>query len=641
MSGFLGVYEGSNCNSGLRCVTQEYYGDQDLRFFASSGVVYHVFAGGASSGSIGEYTVTISETSSGCPEAPTNDSCEDAAGIGFLPFAISGNYALATPPEEAIWEGVCELYESEKAVWYTLETPESTCVQARLVDNDASLVVMSASECGSFTCIGTSSFDENGEQTIQWDAQVGVLYFVVVRGYYGSYASEGAFDLEVAAVDCVMNDECDSATPITELPFVDVTNSALATRDNISNSSAFACNQYPRSSRSLWYYMSGMSGTCVSVYVWSDMSLFLGIYTGDSCQTMSCYIQEQYGDRAIHFMTEVGRDYHIVVSHENTFDSGEMAITVAEGLDCPVAIENGNCTSAMLVDSVPFEISQSTELAPPNEQYLACGVWTGRKMVWYEFSPEETSCISAEIESTMPYYYDLRISVFEASSANCTSSLSCMKEGIANYRGAQVSFKAEAGRTYFLVVSDEAYRAGTPYKLSLLESACVENDSCGTAATLAVPYHDESSTEFSSVSTFYNSSAYDCSYLSSNVGYNYYKLDPGNESACLEVSLYTRFEGVVAILQGDDCASLSCLAQNTVSASYDDAKVSFVAKPNTVYTVVVGPGYGGPIGSYLFTIEVCFVLVSALHTEHQNAQIPRLPTGSRKLLSSSGQFELQ
>ena len=176
-----------------------------------------------------------------------------------------------------------------------------------------------------------------------------------------------------------------------------------------------------------------------------------------------------------------------------------------------------------------------------------------------------------------------------------------------------------------MVVSDGSYRAGTPYKFSLLESTCVENDRCGTAAPLAVPYYDESTTEFSSTSTFYNSSVDACSYLSSNVGYNYYQLESGNESTCLEVSLYTRFEGVVAILQGDDCASLSCLAQKTVSASYDDAKVRFVAQPNSTYTIVVGPSYGGNIGSYLFAIEVCFVLVCLLYLNTAILKIPVFP----------------
>ena len=80
--------------------------------------------------------------------------------------------------------------------------------------------------------------------------------------------------------------------------------------------------------------------------------------------------------------------------------------------------------------------------------------------MFYSIQFEESTCLSASVQSTRTTHYrGLQISVFEASATNCTNLL-CIKEGYwfhSEQEGTSsiVSFKAVAQKLYYLIVMDE------------------------------------------------------------------------------------------------------------------------------------------------------------------------------------------
>lgn len=204
---------------------------------------------------------------------------------------------------------------------------------------------------------------------------------------------------------------------------------------------------------------------------------------------------------------------------------------------------------------------------------------------------------------------NLRLGLFEATSVNCTSSLACLKESYVSDGTQQVSFKANSRKNYFLVVSDDESSGGA-FTLSLVPAKCVENDSCRNATTVSPPFFDESTTEFSSISSNYSShnvsTTFACHSLSGTFGYNYYRVtDERDSPICLSVSLFSRTEGAIFVMRGD-CTNLSCYLQENVYPGSTDRSFKFLAEPNISYTILVGLQRYFRVGAfeYILAIEV-------------------------------------
>lgn len=71
-----------------------------------------------------------------------------------------------------------------------------------------------------------------------------------------------------------------------------------------------------------------------------------------------------------------------------------------------------------------------------------------------------TASLTIHIKSTRSYYRGLTLSVFSASTGNCTG-LSCLKQGVySSDSSSYVSFKALSQITYYIIVSDDRVRVG-------------------------------------------------------------------------------------------------------------------------------------------------------------------------------------
>jgi len=527
------------------------------------------------------------------------------------------SYVTESPTDEVtaygsdVWYGACQISQRQKTLWYHLSgNDDSECVPARLGGRYATIAVFSG-ECGDLSCVGESSYDNNGDQELVWEAKGGVAYHVVVRETQTSYGSNAEFSLEVEAVPCLQNDSCEASTIIASLPFVDVTSNELASRE--AGTSVRSCSQYSSDSRGVWYSVIG-TGECLSVYVWSSLDTFIGVYAGETCDSMSCFVQERYQDRAVHFLAEDQQVYRMLVGGANS-RTGDFVVTVTEGSDCPTVASNYNCTVAVPIDIIPFEITQSSELIAVSQQLLGCGVYSGRKNLYYKLRLENASCLSVSVKSTgSNNYRGLRVSLFESLSDSC-AFLSCLKEGVQSSGSSHLSFKALSQKTYYIVVSDDRYSAGTPFQLSFEARNCVGNDSCATSKAIPVPFYEESTTEYS-VSMLYNnaslpysnrSSSNACSTLRTDFGYNFYRLNGLSETeTCLGISIFSRSDINLAVLTGD-CGALSCLGENIIWQTSADPTLRFFAEPGILYTIVVGPRtrQGGDYSIFVENMSDC------------------------------------
>eukprot|EP00977_Amphora_coffeiformis_P006307 scaffold1351_cov176-Amphora_coffeaeformis.AAC.41 len=176
------------------------------------------------------------------------------------------SYVTESPTDEVtaygsdVWYGACQISQRQKTLWYHLSgNDDSECVPARLGGRYATIAVFSG-ECGDLSCVGESSYDNNGDQELVWEAKGGVAYHVVVRETQTSYGSNAEFSLEVEAVPCLQNDSCEASTIIASLPFVDVTSNELASRE--AGTSVRSCSQYSSDSRGVWYSVIG-TGECL------------------------------------------------------------------------------------------------------------------------------------------------------------------------------------------------------------------------------------------------------------------------------------------------------------------------------------------------------------------------------------------
>lgn len=119
--------------------------------------------------------------------------------------------------------------------------------------------------------------------------------------------------------------------------------------------------------------------------------------------------------------------------------------------------ENDVCTNATTIDELPARYGGNLRFAKPddyaNVPSLCYQADRTDKTVWYEFEPDNDTCVTAEY--TSPYYGDF--SVYNGTSCG---NLTCVDAAATNSDG--LFFRAEAGTRYWFRLAsggfdEEAY----------------------------------------------------------------------------------------------------------------------------------------------------------------------------------------
>ncbi len=119
-------------------------------------------------------------------------------------------------------------------------------------------------------------------------------------------------------------------------------------------------------------------------------------------------------------------------------------------------IANDECSSAMVISSLPFSVSQNTRLASPNasDPALTCqdSIQNG-KTVWFKFTPDTTRFVVFSTLGSEPMAdYDIIMSLFVGSCGNL-SEVKCNDDTL-DTRQSAFGFNVVAGTTYYLMIGE-------------------------------------------------------------------------------------------------------------------------------------------------------------------------------------------
>ena len=205
----------------------------------------------------------------------------------------------------------------------------STCNDE--TDFDTMLSVYSGSSCASLTCVVHNDDGfcaiRSSVSSVQWTAELGVTYFLVVHGYGGD---NGRFGLSFTSTEIEANVECQGATIVSS-----GTSLVSSTTGGPVVLGTPTCQDIDVSSPGKWYSLEG-TGSIFTVSTCSEDTVFdtiLTVYTG-SCDSLTCHAQNDddcfgFAPSTVSFETQQGVTYYILV-HGFDGSSGAFGISVEE-----------------------------------------------------------------------------------------------------------------------------------------------------------------------------------------------------------------------------------------------------------------------------------------------------------------------
>jgi len=352
---------------------------------------------------------------------PANDDFDNATIIGQFPFydAISTSEATVNVDDPyCVGQAV--------TVWYKFTAAANTTIVAdtRGSSYDTTLSVYTGTR-GALNQI-TCNDDYYGLQSfVQFPTSAGETYYFMVS-QFGTGGSGGSMVLTVNELIPPVNDDVDSAIPVTPLPFTD-------TRDTSAATTAFDDPYCAYRNASVWYAFSPDTNMTVDLdTTGSNYYADVSVWTGP--RSAWGYVNCGYSQH-VRFTAVAGQTYYIMVSTYNT--SGGTLVLSANEVAVPI---NDDVDHAIAINSLPFTDTRNTAYATTaGDDPYYCG-YNGAS-VWYSFTPTANTRI--ELDSSASNYYTV-ISVWTGP-RGAWSNVNC------NYSN-HIRFDAMAGQTYYIMV---------------------------------------------------------------------------------------------------------------------------------------------------------------------------------------------
>ena len=261
------------------------------------------------------------------------------------------------------------------------------------------------------------------------------------------------------------NDECATAITVGPLPFTDSVNTTTAVVN--PNDPVLACAD-GGGGKTVWYKFTPTNNTTVRVSTLGstpdDYDTVLGVFTG-SCGDLTeilCtddLVSGEIRQADTTFSVIAGETYFIHVAEWNgggpnggVPTGGDLVFSVREVLP-PT---NDECAATRTVGPLPFVDEISTVLATvnPNDPALSCGDGGGGRTVWYEFTPAQDVYVKASTLGSTPEGYNTVLGVFTGA-CDALTEVKCRDDASSTFSNkAELSFAAEAGQTYTILVAE-------------------------------------------------------------------------------------------------------------------------------------------------------------------------------------------
>ena len=232
------------------------------------------------------------------------------------------------------------------------------------------------------------------------------------------------------------NDDFASATVITELPFDQTVNLTNATRE--PSEPIPSCIGGSASGRTVWYSFTPTTTGVLSASLDRFYSV-VAAYTGASLAGLSeIWCRSPYVVKPW-FVAQAGTTYYFQV--DGVFgESGSLTFHLEEIPPPP----NDAFVSATAIGALPFSdaINTAGATTEPGEAASSCSS-SPTRTAWYSFTPSQSGSISASVVNAA------FVPVVAAYTGNTVSGLTEVR---CRQFGGQLTFRAEAGTTYYLQV---------------------------------------------------------------------------------------------------------------------------------------------------------------------------------------------
>jgi Secretion system C-terminal sorting domain len=459
-------------------------GTETYTLSATIGQIYTVRVFGMN-GSTGTFTINVRH--------PLNDLCSQATTLN-CGDVLTGTTSGATNTGDPT--GTCSsITNSNAGVWYTFTGPSVTSSVVISLCGSATShnVRIYTGSCGSTTCVtttnSTASCTNGNTQTFL--ATAGVTYYAFVA----PSGSQGGFSISMTCTpQTVTYDICQGAISVSCGSSYNGSTIGATTTGNPATCGTAV------TTAGVWYVLAG-NGNAVVADLCTGLSYDnkLSVYSG-SCGALACIAgnDDVCGLGAtVTFNTTIGINYYIFV-HGFGGATGNFTLT----LTCVTPPVNDLCLNASLVPCNSTSISGTTILATTSTDYDNPHPWScfnqgtsfGQSSstgpgVWYLLQDTVASSTSVTI-TQCPWssgQFDGQLRLWSVPvNGDCTNlSMVCVagNDDLCGF-GSQITFTAQPGNQYFLMVSRFGTNTGN-FNLSISGYS-----NCATPLPIELVYFD-------------------------------------------------------------------------------------------------------------------------------------------------------
>lgn len=537
-----------------------------------------------------------------------HDVCSEAVPLECGDI-ITGSTAEATADEVPN----CTPQTNGPSLWYSVvgtgaPITVSTCNPG--TEYNTQLAVYSGS-CTNLTCVGGNNVDfgcgiNPRFSTVTFASTAGTTYYIYVTGQGGA---SGNFELSVECEEIpIMNDTCAEAEPVSCGDVVIASTVGAGNEPTIGT-----CGTTLTSAPGVWYSFMG-DGSQVTVTTCgaaTDYDTKLGVFSG-SCGSLTCVGgDDDEGSCSfsslqslVTFESVAGTTYYFYVTGFSS-NSGTFELSVS----CVSAPDNDECVDAITVECGD-NVTGSTQGASTSGQSTCGTSLNSSGAVWYELIGDNSAVTISTCNPGTDF--DTKLGVFSGSCGSLTCvggnddqsgafDPACNVTGNGFNRGSTVTFEAEAGVTYYIVVTGFSSNTGN-FELSI---DCMDLGpdvayNCEDAIEIGCDDLVEGTTNGAPVNPDLGNCFGEDLDIAEGVWYSF----QGNG---LRIGVETLQEGtdydpVLAVFEGS-CGDLTCItANNNINTSTRMSRVEFLSTGGTTYYIYV-TGQQGAEGDFVLSVD--------------------------------------
>eukprot|EP00980_Cylindrotheca_fusiformis_P020885 scaffold7902_cov129-Cylindrotheca_fusiformis.AAC.2 len=319
-----------------------------------------------------------------------------------------------------------------------------------------------------------------------------------------------------------------------------------------------------------------------------DFSAKMSYYKGDSCASLICQERSTSSGavpRELVFFAEMGVTYYIFVAGNGINARGSFQFDLT-ATDPRV---DSYCEGARdVTNTLPFETLDNSVGTVPSIFSPDCDLDGTQRGLWYKYEAPKDGMVTAAISDQVR---TSRVTYFSGSCNN----LVCGESSSSSQSPRSVSFLANQGSTYYILVSGSSFENVGSFRIQIEAPTPPSSSFC----TLATEVVTDSLTPFSrtesSAAAIPSFASSVCDVSPSNRGL-WYKFTPTTDSITSVIVSGQDFASKVSYYVGD-CAALTCQGHSG-SSLYTDRILEFHAKSGIDYYVFVAGQFFDSAGSY-------------------------------------------